>query len=499
MAYFAENSLPRFQADDLTGTVRRLYSFCQELQETLQFVLSNLDGDNIEGYHEIFNRLEGADGSISTLKQTADEISAQVRNGSQALGELSVRADQISARVQDAEKGVSELKITANSISQRVGDHDGNISSLQQTASGLTSRVSSAEGNLSSLQQTASGLASRVSSAEGDLSSLQQTARGLAARITSAEGDLSSINLTAKGIAARVTSAEGDLAALNLTANSLSSRISNAEGSISTVRQTASGLVSTVSDLSGRYSELQQTVDGFDFTGMVTFTDLRRSGSSTINGDNITTGTVALDRLELNNEYGYIEMGEGSTGLFNTEGILICGPRARNISGGGLAPSRYRNHFFASDSGARITGEDAFGSESIYVCSNDINASISPANWSDERLKQDISFDIAERYGDFFRALRPARYRMNNNRSGRFHTGFIAQQMRDALAAGGLTRQDFAALVQQDYNPQAEDGGGGRYSIRYGELAALNTAMIQALLARVDALEHKIEQMKGDA
>lgn len=478
MAYFAENSLPRFQADDLTGTVRRLYSFCQELQETLQFVLSNLDGDNIEGYHEIFNRLEGADGSISTLKQTADEISAQVRNGSQALGELSVRADQISARVQDAEKGVSELKITANSISQRVGDHDGNISSLQQTASGLTSRVSSAE---------------------GDLSSLQQTARGLAARITSAEGDLSSINLTAKGIAARVTSAEGDLAALNLTANSLSSRISNAEGSISTVRQTASGLVSTVSDLSGRYSELQQTVDGFDFTGMVTFTDLRRSGSSTINGDNITTGTVALDRLELNNEYGYIEMGEGSTGLFNTEGILICGPRARNISGGGLAPSRYRNHFFASDSGARITGEDAFGSESIYVCSNDINASISPANWSDERLKQDISFDIAERYGDFFRALRPARYRMNNNRSGRFHTGFIAQQMRDALAAGGLTRQDFAALVQQDYNPQAEDGGGGRYSIRYGELAALNTAMIQALLARVDALEHKIEQMKGDA
>ena len=478
MAYFAENSLPRFQADDLTGTVRRLYSFCQELQETLQFVLSNLDGDNIEGYHEIFNRLEGADGSISTLKQTADEISAQVRNGSQALGELSVRADQISARVQDAEKGVSELKITANSISQRVGDHDGNISSLQQTASGLTSRVSSAEGNLSSLQQTASGLASRVSSAEGDLSSLQQTARGLAARITSAEGDLSSINLTA---------------------NSLSSRISNAEGSISTVRQTATGLVSTVSDLSGRYSELQQTVDGFDFTGMVTFTDLRRSGSSTINGDNITTGTVALDRLELNNEYGYIEMGEGSTGLFNTEGILICGPRARNISGGGLAPSRYRNHFFASDSGARITGEDAFGSESIYVCSNDIDASISPANWSDERLKQDISFDIAERYGDFFRALRPARYRMNNNRSGRFHTGFIAQQMRDALAAGGLTRQDFAALVQQDYNPQAEDGGGGRYSIRYGELAALNTAMIQALLARVDALEHKIEQMKGDA
>ena len=144
-----------------------------------------------------------------------------------------------------------------------------------------------------------------------------------------------------------------------------------------------------------------------------------------------------------------------------------------------------------------MTGEDAFGSESIYVCADDIDASIAPGNWSDERLKKDISYDVGARYGAFFRALRPARFRMRSSRSGRYHTGFIAQQVRDALEACGLTRQDLAALVQKDYNPQAGDGGGGRYSIRYGELTALNTAMIQGLLARVDALEARISKEQG--
>ena len=53
--------------------------------------------------------------------------------------------------------------------------------------------------------------------------------------------------------------------------------------------------------------------------------------------------------------------------------------------------------------------------------------------------------------------------------------------------------------MQQDYDPAAEDGGGGQYSIRYGELISLNTAMVQALMARVDALEAEVKQLKGGA
>ena len=219
MAYFSEAQLPRYREEDLPGTVKKLYNFCRELQEMLQFVLSNLDADNIEGYEEIFNRLTDADGNISILKQTAEEILMQVRRNEGQLGELSVKADGISARVQDNEKGIAELKVTADGISQRVADNEKNLSSVTQTASSISQRVANAEGDISTLEQTASGLRSRVSSVEGSMSSVEQTANGLSSRVTSMEG------------------------------------------SLSTVQQTANGLTSTVSDLNGKYTQIKQTVD----------------------------------------------------------------------------------------------------------------------------------------------------------------------------------------------------------------------------------------------
>ena len=53
--------------------------------------------------------------------------------------------------------------------------------------------------------------------------------------------------------------------------------------------------------------------------------------------------------------------------------------------------------------------------------------------------------------------------------------------------------------MQQGYDSEAEDGGGGQYSIRYGELIALNTAMVQQLLRRVDALESEVRALKGES
>ncbi len=428
MAYFSEIQLPRFDAGDQLGTLKKLYNVVRELQEMLQFVLANLDGDNIEGYKEIFNRLEGADGAVSLLKQTAEEISAQVRRGAGQIADLIVRADGITQRVQDTEKGVGELKVTADGISQRVADNAGNITSLQTTASVLAGRVSDAEGNISSLHMTASGLKSQVS---------------------------------------------------------------NVEGSLSTVQQTASSLTSTVSDLNGKYTSIKQTVDSIGLEGVVTFTDLEKKGKSTINGGNISTGNIDLESVTLSNNYGSLTMGRGSTGTDNTRGARLNGP----ITTQGRFD--YANYFFASDAAVRMSGEDEFGINSFYVSPDEIHADIVIDIGSDERIKNHISYDVAERYGAFFRALKPARYRMNSSRSERFHTGFIAQQLRDALIGSGLASQDLAALVQQDYDPAAEDGGGGQYSIRYGELVALNTAMVQQLLARVDALEAEVKHLKG--
>ena len=78
------------------------------------------------------------------------------------------------------------------------------------------------------------------------------------------------------------------------------SEVSKLEGDIKTStslwQQEADNITSTVTDLSGKYTQLKQTVDGFDFTGMVTFRDLAGTGT-TINGSNITTGTVSGNRI----------------------------------------------------------------------------------------------------------------------------------------------------------------------------------------------------------
>ncbi len=415
MAHFSEQQLPRYREDDLPGTLKKLYNFCRELQEMLQFVLCNLDADNIEGYEEIFNRLSDADGNLSILKQTAEEILLQVRQNDEKIGELRVRADGITARVQDTEKGVAELRITADGILQRVGDNEGNISSLQQTAKGLASRVFSAEGDISSLEQTA---------------------------------------------------------------GSLTSRISNAEGAISTVRQTASGLQSTVSDLSGKYTEIRQDVDRIDVTGLVSFQDLERAGRTEINGNNITTGSIELEFLNLTNGYGGIEIGRGSTGIYGTRGAMVYGP-----------DSAY--YMIVTGSGCRMTAVQTH----FYVAIDEVHSSVAIDEGSDARIKNTILYDVADRYADFYKALRPARFHRNDGKSGRFHTGFIAQQLRDALFAAGLTAQDLAALVQQGYTPDGENDGA--YSIRYTELVALNTAMVQRLTARVEALEDEVSQLRG--
>ena len=100
----------------------------------------------------------------------------------------------------------------------------------------------------------------------------------------------------------RISDAEGNISTLQQTATSLTSRISDAEGNISTLTQTVNGMTLSVSNGSSS-STIKLLANGvllssqsISFSGMVTFTDLSTSGWTTINGDNITTGTIeAID------------------------------------------------------------------------------------------------------------------------------------------------------------------------------------------------------------
>ncbi len=251
-----EEALPKYRAEDRdSDRIKTIYNYLFMLVEQLRYSLGNISEDNFNAAsldkiksdisEPIYRRIEDSDGNISTLIQTAE---------------------MLQSRISNAEGDISTLTQTATSLSSRISDAEGNISNLTQTATSLSSRISDAEGNISSLTQTAGSLSSRISDAEGDISSLTQTAGSLSSRISSAEGSISSISQTVNGISLSVANKEGQ----------------------STIKLIRNGIAVS-----------SETIV---FSGFVRFTDLSTSGSTTINGNNITTGSISVDLIKPNSQ-----------------------------------------------------------------------------------------------------------------------------------------------------------------------------------------------------
>ena len=94
---------------------------------------------------------------------------------------------------------------------------------------------------------------------------------------------------------------------------------------------------------------------------------------------------------------------------------------------------------------------------------------------SDRNKKKDIE-DLPEEYSTLFDGLRPVRFRYKSGTSGRFHTGFVAQEAADAAEKAGLDLSDVAAICRREGEYGEEEWG-----IRYEELIALCVKEIQAL------------------
>ncbi len=119
---------------------------------------------------------------------------------------------------------------------------------------------------------------------------------------------------------------------------------------------------------------------------------------------------------------------------------------------------------------------------------------------SDRNIKNTITpFDNLyyweeEKQDKFFDALMPSSYKYNNGSSNRLHTGFIAQDVYDALVSADLNSDDYA-YVCCDINPITEEKTNWR--LRYEEFVALNTWQIQKLKKRITELEAKLDALEN--
>ena len=116
---------------------------------------------------------------------------------------------------------------------------------------------------------------------------------------------------------------------------------------------------------------------------------------------------------------------------------------------------------------------------------------------SDERMKKD--WKPLDGYDAFFDALNPQAFRYIDGSSGRYHLGFGAQSVEQALADSGLDNTDFGGLIKYAVDLQSDDWRGydEEYGLIYTEFVALLTDQIQRLKKEVQALRQEVQNLKN--
>lgn len=107
-------------------------------------------------------------------------------------------------------------------------------------------------------------------------------------------------------------------------------------------------------------------------------------------------------------------------------------------------------------------------------------------DFSDKKIKNSIE-EVDERYSLLFDRLKPVRYKYNLGTSDRYHTGLIAQDVKNAIAQAGLSTKDFAAYAEWE----TDEPDKATCGIRYGELISLCIAEIQKLKKQLKAITPK--------
>lgn len=437
-----DQNLPRFTGDETTERkVQVIQDYLYQLLEALRYAMSNLDTRNFN--QTAWNKFLDGYGSGLT--------------------------DPIYKQISDAEGNLTKLEVTAKGLQMQITNNAGDIHNLSVTAGELTSQIANNAGDISTLKQTAQSLSSTISNAQGDISTLRQTANSLTSQISSANGNIS---------------------VLQQTANNLSVSISNAQNNIYNLQLTANGLSSTVADTQGRVSIVEQTVNGLTIYNPYT-------GQTQINGGMIETSQMRLDRLFGNSVFLMTPSGEiaaeiRTTGASTARTSFDLWARAVRINSNEGDLYLHSDMAFVTLAGAQ--GNTCIGNfypnqGGMYSCGvgwspwSDIYANNSMIQTSDREAKEDIVYGLT-RYDALFDTLRPVSFRFRDGTSGRTHLGLISQDVEAALEAAGLTDVEFAGFVRS-----AEPEGKVRYGLRYGEFVAMLIEQVQALKARVSALE----------
>lgn len=219
-------------------------------------------------------------------------------------------------------------------------------------------------------------------------------------------------------------------------------------------------------------------------------------GTTYIDGTKLMTGTVTASTLEGGEIY--LLGGAGNrAGSFTLEGASSYSGQAVSIDSGAIAlEAQYGAVYLSGGGGAFIDintriscGDDITpsraGSASCGTAAypwSDVYAETGEVSTSDENLKNSIE-PLPDKYVTMLDQIMPKRYKINNGTSGRYHVGFIAQDVELAMALAGVDALEFGGWIKDE-----DQSGNPIYMLRYTEFIAILWAKIKQLEDRLEAM-----------
>lgn len=438
------------------------------------FTQKESDGEKIETMQDYLFML------VEQLRYTLRNLDLKNMNKAAMNGFLQNIREPIYAKIEDTNKNVNELSITAKGLSARISNAEGSITQLGATADELAAEIRNAKGDITQLGARADGLAARISSAEGNITQLGATANGLSARISSNEGSITNLTADVNGIRTQVSGKINSSEAQTLINQSLDgitlSASSDTDGTIFKLMYDGAVLASTGS--------VDLYVDAVNVYGTLTAKKLQGGSISILDDEGNRCGYIysnyassADTKIELDSDAIEIGGDEGSVFIGSVWDRSTRSYYASIEVDGNSNEVQIKGDVIPNADATYSLGSRNFVWDAIY-CSTDT------LNGSDRNIKNSIEA-LPEKYVSMFERIEPKRYKLNSGTSGRFHTGFIAQEVEDAMRACGIGSQEFAGWAAA----KREDGS-ETYFLRYSEF-------IPILWAKVREQEKRLKRLEG--
>lgn len=352
---------------------------------------------------------------------------------------------------------------------------------VKQITDPIYGEIKDAEGNITQVALVAKGLAARIGDAEGNITQLQATAQGLSASISNLNGSVTNLTADVNGIRATVRTkidATQAQSIFNQSATGFTLGATSGEnGTIFKLNYNGVQVASTGS--------IDLCVDAVNIYGTLTATKLRGGSISVVDDDDNECGTIQTTYAS-SSDYK-LDISSSAMELFAEDGSLF-------IASGWDRTNKYHASIEVDGNSEEVQikggvipnadnvydlGSPNFVWSAIYCSTNELNG-------SDRNIKNSIEA-LPEKYVRMFDLVEPKRYKLNSGTSGRYHTGFIAQEVEAAMQKCGITSQEFAGWAAAKRKDGSET-----YFLRYSEF-------IPVLWAKVREQEERLKRLEESA